>query len=395
MSRVPFPTSGTTARVLVRCGVLAAASVVIAARARALDPTVGIRLETSLATSVAAGERLNVAGTNRTSAAFPRDPRIVWQSRLAPPIVGELATDDASRLLAAHGGDRVTALDARGRTVWSLRAGADLATGPLPLPGGRCFAVTREHALLWISAHGALEERDELPFSAFDANIVATPTHDGGALVAVGARFVRFGPRGTRGWEARLSDPVRALFDWRAQTVAVGHAGGVFVRGAAGDPNVVASFEEPVQSVALLGDRLIGAGKRALLEVDLLTKERRVLWADGSEVADFVWLGPERFRVATARAMLLDLEGGREIGRFALAPAEGASAVDSVVADRTSLTWLVTRGAPLVSITLQGDTAAVPGTGCPDPLRPTPLADGIAVAACRSGLLRALSDKER
>lgn len=378
------------------CGALVAASIgMCAVRARAVDPSVGIRLETSLSTSIAAGERLDIAGTNRTSAAFPRDPRIAWQSRLAPPITGELATDDTGRLLAAHGGDRVTALDTHGRTVWSLRTGSDLATGPLPLPGGRSFVVTREHALLWISAHGALDERDELAWSAFDANVVASTTRDGGALVAVGARFARFGPRGTRGWEARLSDPVRALFDWRAQTVAVGHAGGVFVRGAAGDPRAVASFEEPVQAVALLGDRLVGAAKRALLELDLVTKERRVLWADGSELADFVWLGPERFRVATARAMLVDLDAGRELARFALAPAEGASAVEAVVADRASLTWLVMRGAPLVSVTPQGDTSPMPGTGCPDPLRPTPLGDGIAVAACRSGLLRALSDKER
>jgi len=394
MNRFRFRANRPTVRALVRGSLLAAGAAVLAGRARALDPAVGIRLETSLTRSVAAGERLNVAGTNRTSAAFPRDPHIVWQSRLAPPIIGELAADDAGRLLAAHSGDRVTALDARGRTLWSLRAGSDLATGPLPLAGGRSLAVTREPALLWISARGGVEQRDELPWSGLDANVVATATHDGGALVAVGARFVRFGPRGTRGWEARLPDPVRALFDWHAQTVAVGHAGAVFVRGAAGDPHVVASFEEPVQAVALLGDRLIGAAKRALLEVDLVTKERHVLWADGSELADFACLAPGRFRVATARATLVDLDAGRELARFALAPAEDASTVESVVADRTSHTWLVTRGAPLVSITLQGDTAPLPGTACPDPLRPTPLADGIAVAACRSGLLRALSDKE-
>ncbi|HEY3498774.1 MAG TPA: hypothetical protein VGK73_28985, partial [Polyangiaceae bacterium] len=52
-------------------------------------------------------------------------------------------------------------------------------------------------------------------------------------------------------------------------------------------------------------------------------------------------------------------------------------------------------GAPLVLVTAQGDASGVPGSACPDPLRPTPLGPGIVAATCRSGLIRGLSDRAR
>jgi hypothetical protein len=48
-----------------------------------------------------------------------------------------------------------------------------------------------------------------------------------------------------------------------------------------------------------------------------------------------------------------------------------------------------------VLVTRDGDVLPVTGTGCPDPLRPTPVRDGAVLSGCRSGVLRLLSDKPR
>ncbi|HEV8551312.1 MAG TPA: PQQ-binding-like beta-propeller repeat protein [Polyangiaceae bacterium] len=368
----------------------------VPASAVALDPSIPVRLTAAPPASVTAAERITAEGTNRTSATFPKEPEVGWQTRLAPPLVGELATDESGRLLVAHAGDRLTALDARGRVAFSLRTGGELASGPLPLAGGRVLVVTRDGRVVRVSPNGTNEGEELLGWGELEAAVVATPTHDGGAIIASGAHLARLGPRGTRGFRARLGDPVRAVFEWGSETLAVGRSGNVFARAGWGEARPFGSFEEPLRAVALADHRLFGVGRHALVELDLVSRERRVLFADeANELRDFAALPSGKWRLVAPRATFIDLDvTGRELARWPQPGGENRE-ISALVADREGRTLFSAVGSPLGYVTPQGDSGIVPGTGCPDPLRPTPLGDGLVVAACRSGIVRALSDKAR
>jgi len=363
----------------------------------AADPSVALRLESAPSRSPAATPRLDVNGTNQTSAKLPEHPSVHWQARVAPPLIGELAADGFGKLLVAHASDRVTALDEKGHSVWSLRVGAELVLGPLPLFGGRSLLVTRDAHLVRVSAQGSLEARETLPFGPLDQTPIVTSTRDGGAIIAVGSSFARLGPLGAAGYDARLPDPIRAVFEWQGETVAVGHAGGVFTRGAAGDPVRIGSFGQSVRAVALVGQRLFGVGRNELVTFELVSTERRVVFAEPTaDLRDIAALGDGRLRLVAARAVLVDLDpSGHELSRQGLPLAESGGDLAGIVTDRTGRTLLGAAGSSLIHITPQGDTTTLPDSSCLDPMRPTPVADRRFVVACRSGLLRAFSDKAR
>jgi hypothetical protein len=375
----------------------AAAFVFMTGAAHATDPKVALRLQNAPSLSAAVTARVDANGTNQTSALLPERPSIVWQTRITPPLVGELAADADGKLLVAHALDRLTALDAVGHTAWSLRVGAELALGPLPVAGGRSLLVTRDARLFRVSPTGVIDGREALPWVAFDQAPIATVTRDGGAIIAAGSTLARIGPRGTEGYEARLPDPIRAVFEWRGATVAVGHAGTIFVRPAAGDPVRFGSFQTPVRAVALVGQRLFAIGRNELSTFDLVTKERRVVFGDPTaDLRDLAAVAEGRLRLIASGALLLDLDAsGHELGRVRLPLAESGGELASIVTDRTGRILLGTTGSTLILVTPQGDSAALPDSSCLDPMRPTPVRDARFVVACRSGLLRAFSDRAR
>jgi hypothetical protein len=385
-------TTASRARTLVTAGLL-----LTSGPTRALDPGIALRLESASPESPAATPRLDMNGTNQTSALLPEHPTLLWQTRVAPPLVGELAADANGRLLVAHGSDRVTAFDAKGHSVWSLRVGTELVLGPLPVGRGRSLVVTRDARVVRVSTQGTIEGRDSLPWAMLEQPPIVTSTRDGGAIIAAGSSFARLGPLGAAGYEARLPDPIRAVFERQGGTLAVGYAGGVFIRKASGDPVQSGSFGEPVRAVALVGQRLYGVGRHELVTLDLVSKERRVVFADsGAELRDLAALGGGRLRLLATRAVLIDLDpSGHEQSRQSLPVAESGGELGSIVTDRTGRTLLGATGSTLIHITPQGDSTTLPDTSCLDPMRPTPVADGRFVVACRSGLLRAFSDKAR
>lgn len=365
--------------------------------ARGTDPKIALRLESAPALGPVVTARVDANGTNQTSALLPEHPGIVWQTRLTPPLVGELAADAGGRLLVAHASDRLTLLDATGHPAWSVRVGAELALGPLPVARGRSLLVTRDAHLVRVSPTGSIEGRETLPWVAFDQTPIATATPDGGAIVAAGSALARIGPRGAEGYETHLPDPIRAVFDWQGATLAVGHAGAIFSRPAAGDPVRLGSFQAPVRAVTLVGQRLFGLTRSELLTFDLLTKERRIVFGDPTaELRDLAALAPGRLRLVATGALLVDLDAnGHELGRQRLPIAESGGELGSIVTDRTGRTLLGTTGSMLIQVTPQGDSAQLPDSSCLDPMRPTPVRDARFVVACRSGLLRAFSDRAR
>lgn len=360
------------------------------------DPRAGLR-EPARALGATLGDRIDPGGNSESPVRLPRSPGVSFQTRLAPPIVGEPVASSAGVFVVAHGRDRVSALDASGHELWSARIGAELASGPIPFGTDAYLVVTRDARLFELSAAGAVREREELGWNTIDGSVLFATATDGGAVVATGARLARVPPLGGHGFRAKLGVSLRAVFDWRGATLAVARDGSIWIRGVAGDTRELGDFGGPVAAVALAGDRLFALAEHELASFDLTTRRRAPIWADATlSLHDVALSRGERASIVAGRSTLVEVDtSGHELARFTLPTGESGSELASLVVDRTGEKLVVASGSPLWIVTPEGDATSVVGSGCPDPLRPTPVADGRVVAACRSGLLRGLSDKAR
>jgi hypothetical protein len=363
----------------------------------AADPRVGFREPVNVLGDLTVGDRIDAQGNNSSRARLPRSPEVSFQTRLAPPIVGQPVADGGGGFVVAHGRDRVSALDATGHTLWSARLGVELASGPIPIGGHKHLLVTRDGRLFELSRAGVVLERERLGWSGIDGSVLSAPTADGGAVVATSTRLARVAPAGARGYETKLGVSVRAVFDWRGATLAIGSDGSIWIREAAGDPRELANFGVPVAEAMLVGDRLLGLAQHELVSVDLRSRKRSVTWSDPTlELHDVATSHGGHTTLVAGRATLVELDaGGHELARVTLPSGEGGAELSSVIVDAAGALLVGANSSPLWTVTPEGDASSVPGTGCPDPLRPTPVAEGKVVAACRSGLVRGLSDRAR
>jgi hypothetical protein len=374
-----------------------ALSAVLAPAARGADARVGFREPNAVVGGSCVGPRLDANGANFSAVPLPRAPSVAFQVRVAPPITGEPVADGAGGFALAHGRDRVTALDAKGRSLWSVRLGSELASGPLPFGAGNYLLVARDGRLFELSSAGAVTERAALPWNDLDGVVLYAPTGEGGAVVANGSRLARVEPDGARGFHTKLKVIVRAVFDFRGATLAAGRDGSLWQRGMAGDARKFASFDAPVLQALLVGDHVLGLTEHELLSLDLTTGRASVVWADPAlELHDVASAEGKSTRLLAGRSLLVELDAaGHELGRFPLLGGEGGAEVTSIAVDRTGASVALTSGTSLLAITPEGDATSVAGTGCPDPVRVTPVAPNRLIAACRSGLLRGLSDRAR
>jgi hypothetical protein len=368
------------------------------ARGEPLDPGVPVRLPSSLPGGAAISERIDAAGRNRSPVPLPQAPSVTWQARVSAPVHGSPLADAKGALIVAHGHGRISEFDTAGRTRWSVRTGLEFAGAPLLLGGGLRVAIGQSGEAVAISETGRIVAREKLPPGDWEGTLVAAPTRDGGAILASGARLTRLGPRAAVAWTTSASDPLRSVFEWRGEALAVGRNGSVLLRASAGDAEEIANLGGAVGRAALDGDRLFAlVSGHKLVELELGSRRQRVHFLDTSlELYDF-GLGPGATpRLLSTRGVLVSLDAtDRELARIGLVTEGGAGDTAGLVVDGAGSTLVAFAGAGLVLVNAQGDAGAVSGTGCPDPLRPTPVAAGVVVAACRSGLLRALSDRAR
>jgi hypothetical protein len=317
--------------------------------------------------------------------------------RLPGPIIGGPLADERGRVLVAHGSGRLSELDARGHTTFSVRLGGELAGPPVLLGGELVLAATRNAEVVSVRRDGRIAARRKLPFSELEGSFVATPTSDGGAIIAAGSRYARVDATLSLTHTGASSAPIVAAFDWRGTTLLVEREGRILARSGALDAFELGRFGASVGRVARVGDRLYALADRELVVRDLAKRTTERWLADAAlELRDLALGGQGNARVLAARGVLLEVDpAGREVLRLALLPDGAGAESSSLVADRAGTVLGVLSGAPLVFVNREGDLFAVPGTGCPDPLRPTPLRDGAVLTGCRSGVLRLLSDKRR
>jgi hypothetical protein len=368
------------------------------AAAESVDPSLPQRFVTALPAGLAIGDRLTATGTNQTRLPLPNQPEVGWQMRLAAPILHAPLALAGERLLIAHGHGRISELDRRGRTLWSLRTGTELAGGPIVLGSGERLALTRSADVIRISSLGRELGRERLPLPEIDGPPVSSPTSDGGAVLGLGARLVRLGPRGSFNWTTPTPDPMRAVFEWRGNVVAVGRNGTVNLRPPVGDLREIANLATGIRAALLVEPRLwLLSVDHQLIELDLSVGKPVTRFSEPAlDFTEFASGPAGSLRLLTRRGLLLALESdGREIARNALLPDAVAAEAAALIVDPRGAALAAFAGAALVAINPQVDTTSIAGTACPEPLRPTPLGTGLVVAACRSGLLRALSDRAR
>jgi hypothetical protein len=363
--------------------------------ARSADPRVAFRVPRAPDRAPAVSSRLDARGTGRSSVRLPSTPLLGFHARVVPPIIGQVVADGSGRALVAHGGDRVSAVDATGHVAWSVRVGTELAAGPLLVGGRRVLALASDGRLFDISPTAGARLLETLPWNQIEGDVLHAPTADGGALLANGARLAKVGASGVLDFHARLADPVRAVFEWQGLALAIALDGSVWARATSGDPREIGSLGEPVRQALLVGDRVLGLADHGLVAFELPGRRQRVLWTDPIlPLRDLAAVSDERLRLVGGRSTLVDVGGdGRELARFALPTGEGGPELTSVIVDAGGSAVVLANGAPLVAVTSQGDATLIAGTGCPDALRPTPVAEGRLIAACRSGVLRGVSDK--
>jgi hypothetical protein len=213
-------------------------------------------------------------------------------------------------------------------------------------------------------------------------------------LLGVGARLLRASASATLVTDDRLADPVRAVFEWRGLVLAVGRAGRIWARGVAGEAREWASFGAPVSAVLLSNERLYALSNHELLELELATKQRRTRFVEPSlELRELAAVTSGHFTLLAPHA-LLELDAtGRELSRRTLVQNPGAGEASGLIVDADGTAAITASRAPFTLAGAQGDEHSFDAVSCPEPLRPTPLADGELVAGCRSGALFGLSDR--
>jgi hypothetical protein len=355
------------------------------------DPSLPQRVVAGPARALVASDHVDAAASSRTRATLPVRAKVGYQVRLAAPLIGSPAADAAGNVIVAHGVERVTELDANGRTRWSLRLGREIAAAPLVLPSGLAIVVTRDGSVFAVSQSGRLVfERSLPPLGTELSAPLLAPSMDGGFYVAGGERMVKLGSDGTALYTLELGSGVRGIFEWRGLTLAVTGRGTVLSRAAAGTPARYASLERPVRRVALTGDKLVAiVGERALVELDLVSKRLTTKLEDPLLTPrDFAVVGERELRILTQEAILLGTDSeGRERLRSPLDDLRTEAALGTLVVDGRGGSAVALGGLDLVLVTADGSTSSVPGTGCADPLRPTPTGPGRLTSACRSGVL--------
>ena len=373
-----------------------------AAAADDFDTSLGVTLGAGAPRALAASSGLDARASGLSRVDLPAHPAPSYRMKLAAPIPFAPAADEKGALVVAHGGGKLTELDARGRPTWTLRVGPDAAaTGPLIGNDGLRWLVTLGGEVAGITAEGRL--RFKKPLSGFGSleGALAVPLSTGGLALSSGNRLSVLDRDGNMLWLSRSEEPTRALLEQGGELLAVMADGKVLRRGAEGQLSPLGDLGGRVDSAALVpgADELVAiVSQRELVLLELASGKRRVLLAEPTLVLSNALAAGSggALRVLAQGGLLIGLsKQGQEAFRAPLSSSMlgfGASPPAPLIDGRGySAVNLPDAGLALVSPT--GEIELVPGSACPEPLRPTPIGPRALVLSCRSGLVFALSGR--
>lgn len=373
----------------------------------ALDPTLAHELRVGTPRGFAISARLDAARTGRAHSALPRNPRIVWRSRVTGSIDWPAVIDQHGSI-ALVSTVSLTQISSVGAVEWVLGfESAPPVTAPALTSDGLRVLLTASGELLGISARGHIRKRAQLPLRVVRSAVPLLPLEDGGLIVATSGDVLRLDANYAIVAQARVNDEVRSV-------VVSGH--GLLIATELGD---VYGWASPVPLT-----KLGSFGGRTPEGAALSSPERLTAVVDHARIVDFDVVTHSRFlRTSSAGAALLgppaitahgesrvlSTDGlllghdpaGRETVHMAveLAPngAERgfalAGAAPPLLVDPQGLVAFARPGSQVGVVDLNGEIRTADGSGCFDPVSLTPAGPARLLLACRSGQLWLLSDK--
>ena len=354
--------------------------------------------------ALAACEGLDASNANRSRVHFPKDAELTLRIRLPGGIGQAPAADEAGNLIISHVEPRLSKVDLKGRTLWSVRLPSEASCAPVLLSSGAILLVTREAEVFSFSPEGRLEVRAPLAFSDPRRRTLAIPTASGGALIASGRELIELDAeaRVVRATQARAN--VSALAELGSDLVAVGETGSVEVAHATADFELAGNLGGNVPEGAALraGAVLAVVDGHKWVSLELATGLALTLASDPSSQLS----GPAALLETRGAALIADSgfvsvreRDGSEALRIGIGsggpsfdPAARGLRGARVLSDPSGAVAAVQAGNDALLLAADGAARHFDGTGCLDPFRPTPTPGGI-VFTCRSGQLFLVSGK--
>lgn len=366
------------------------------------DPSLGVTVGAGAPRALCASSGLDARSSGLSRVELPARPSPSYRVKLAAPITFAPAADEKGALIVAHGGGKLTEIDPRGRLSFSVRVGPDAAaTGPVIGNDGLRWLVTLGGEVAGVSSEGRVRFRRPLTGFANLEGALATPLSTGGLALAAGNRLAMLDREGNMLWLVRSDEVTRALLERQGELLVVAADGKVLRRGAEGQLGAIADLGAGVDAAALspAADELVAVlGQRELVVHELSSGKRRVLLSEPSlALTGALAVGAAgEVRVLAQGGLLIGLSRqGQEAFRAPLSPGAFGfvSHPPTPLIDARGKSAVTLPDAGLALVSPSGELELVPGSACPEPLRPTPIGERTLVLTCRSGLVFALSGK--
>jgi hypothetical protein len=356
--------------------------------------------------ALASCEGLDPHSDNRARGIFPRFPEVRVRARLSGGIGQAPISDAVGNLIIAHAEPRLSKLDGRGRSLWSVRLPSEAAGSPVLLANGSILTTTHDAEAIVLRADGQVQYQRSLRIADPRRRTFAIPTTSGGVFLASGADLIELDAQADLVRQSRARGNVVSLAESSSGLVAVGENGSVERAHPTGDFELLGSLGGMTpEGGAVAGNAVLAVvdGHR-LVSLDLVSGQTLTLATDPAlsltgPLALFALGGAAV--VAEGGFVSLRAPGGAEALRVSIAtgaqsfdPAARGLRAALLIADELGDVAAVRAASDALLLYADATSTRLDGTACLDPFRPTPTRDGIAFA-CRSGQLFLVTGKAR
>jgi hypothetical protein len=355
-------------------------------------------VHTGPSAALASCEGLDAQSDNRARASFPRFSEVHVRVRLSGGIGQAPVSDAVGNLIIAHAEPKLSKLDGRGRSLWSVRLPSEAAGSPVLLANGAILTTTRDADAIVFRGDGQLQYRRSLPIADPRRRTCAIPTASGGVLLASGADLIELDAQADLVRQSRAQSNVVSLAESGSALVAVSENGNVERARATGDFELIGNFGGMTpEGGAVTGSAVLAVVDRhRLVSLNLMSGQTLTLSTDPAlsltgPLALFARGGGAV--VAEGGFVSVRAPSGAEALRVSIAT--GAQSFDAaarglrpalLITDELGAVAAVRAESEALLLYADGTSTRFDDTACLDPFRPTPTRDGIAFA-CRSGQL--------
>jgi hypothetical protein len=369
------------------------------ARESGFDPSLAHAVRIGAPRGGAPMDGLDAANSGQSRFTFPIETRIAWQARASGGIGYAPAADERGHIIVVQGSTRVAEFDEHGKPVWSTRLNAELASGVVLTSDNTRVVVTTAGEVVALGVDGRIRRRKQVSLGEFRPRATVIALSNGGISLADGRDVYTLDASLEVSWRARSKEIVRSLLEYKSEVFAVTDAGSVHrFRSETGFDLLGRLPGRAPAGVALApsGELVAILDDHKLATFQLANQENKLRFFD----ALLTLRGPPAM-LSNGGTRLLSSDGlllfhDREGNETARVPLDPPARGEVARADRDAARLIVdARGSVAVApvnrdaliVTADAKLQRIDGTACPDPLRPTPLAQNSLLFSCRSGVM--------